>query len=135
MEIEIMDNNQTYNENSEEYLASNSVIRDIERRMKEGYAATEEFKDIIYEIMNGSYDMENSTIPETMIIKDEFEEGSFCAQAYEDIYQAKQRLYERLDVESDQDIELIIYKMQNISRHMCMKMYDYGKFFSYLAQK
>ncbi len=134
-ENKIMNDEKICKKESKEYLLSNSIVQEIERKMIEGYTSSEEFKDRIYELMNGSYDLENCDFPEKMIIKDEFAEGSYCAQEYEEIYAAKQRLCERLGVESDQDIELIIFKMQNISQHLSMRMYDYGRYFSFLAKR
>lgn len=91
---------------------------------------TVKFKQNILELMKGSFDLENYNIPEGKYIADEFEDGKFCSEAYERVYNANRRLCERLGVEEDKDIEIIINSLLEISDYLCLKMYDYGNYFS-----
>lgn len=90
-----------------------------------------EFKQLIYDLMNGSLDLENNAIEESKYVEDEFSEGKVCQIAYAEILDAYQRICERLKIgEEDKDIEVIMNNFNTIMEHLCMKMYDYGYFFS-----
>ena len=86
----------------------------------------EKRKQLIYELMNGYYDKDKVEFLESQIVEDEFEEGRPCADLYKQVYEANRRLCERLGVEEDKDVEMIINCMNEISRILAMKMYDYG---------
>ena len=94
------------------------------------YSDREEWKEVVYDLMNGVYDLERYPMEESKVVQDEFATGMFCEQTYEDVYAAKQRLYKRLGTREDADVELIIAKLMEIGRHLAMKMYDYGEVFS-----
>lgn len=89
-----------------------------------------EFKQRIFDLMNGSLDLENLSVPESEIVTNEFEEGGACAGLYQEIYDAKRRICKKLGVEEDSDVELIIRNLLEIGEHQSMKMYDYGRMFS-----
>ncbi len=91
-----------------------------------------EFKQRIYDLLIGEFNLEEYPVPEGQFIKNEFSEGSFCSKAYEDAFQAYSHLCERLNVSdmNDQDVEKIFHSLLSITSHLCMKMYDYGIFFS-----
>ncbi len=89
-----------------------------------------EFKQRIFDLMNGSLDLEELSVPESEIVKNEFEEGGICAGLYQDIYDAKKRICKKLGVEEDSDVELIIGNLLEIGERQSMKMYDYGRIFS-----
>lgn len=89
-----------------------------------------EFKQRIFDLMNGSLDLERLSVPESEIVKNEFEEGGACAVLYQEIYDAKRRICKKLGVEEDSDVELIIRNLLEIGEHQSMKMYDYGRMFS-----
>lgn len=89
-----------------------------------------EFKELIFDLMNGSLDLENYSVAESEHVKDEFSKGSFCDEVYERVYRTNQRLCERLGVAEDKDVESIIYDLMCIGRHLALKMYDYGMLFS-----
>lgn len=92
---------------------------------------SEDFKQLVYELMNGYYDLGKRPIEESRYVENEFEEGKFCAKTYEEIYHANERLCERLGVPNeDEDVETIISGFFDIMEHLCMKMYDYGRLFS-----
>lgn len=90
----------------------------------------ERFKKIIYELMNGSWDLETYPLFESGLVENEFADGMFCDKAYETVSLANCRLCERLGVQEDADIETIISTLLRIGKHMAMKMYDYGVVFS-----
>lgn len=94
------------------------------------YSDREEWKEAVFEMMNGTYDLERFPIEESMLIQDEFADGMCCEHMYEEVYQAKQRLYKRIGTTEDADVELIIANLQEIGHHLAMKMYDYGEKFS-----
>lgn len=90
-----------------------------------------EFKQLLYDLMNGSLDLENYAIEESRYVEDEFSEGKVCQIAYAEILDAYQWICERLKVgEEDKDIEVIMNNFNTIMKHLCMKMYDYGCLFS-----
>ena len=54
-----------------------------------------------------------------------------CQTAYAEILDAYQRICERLKVgEEDKDIEFILNNFNTIMEYLCIKIYDYGCFFS-----
>lgn len=89
----------------------------------------EELREQIYNQMNGMYVEE--CIPEDVkgIVQDEFTDGSACDTAYKMVYEAKQRLNDRLGTDEDKDIEIIIDNMFQICKQLSMKMFDYGSKF------
>ena len=63
-------------------------------------------------------------------VENAFEEGSFCAMCYHDIWEAYGRLRDRLGVEDeDKDVEIIISVMEDVQRELCCRMYHYGAMF------
>ncbi len=90
----------------------------------------ERFKGTIYELMNGCWDLSEYPVFEGKYVENEFAKGLFCDKAYERVQLANCRLCERLGVQEDADIEMIISTLLHIGKHMAMKMYDYGVFFS-----
>lgn len=88
--------------------------------------AEEKRKALIYELMIGLYDLKILQFPESEVVEDEFLEGKPCAELYGRVYDAHLRLCERLGVDEDEDIETIINCMNDITRILAMKMYDYG---------
>ncbi|MDO4276494.1 MAG: hypothetical protein Q4D16_22760 [Eubacteriales bacterium] len=90
-----------------------------------------EFKKLIYDLMNGSLDLNNYPVNESKYVENEFEEGKYCSKAYKEIYEANRRLCQRLGAgQEDKDVEVIINNFFEITECLCMKMYDYGAFFS-----
>ena len=61
-----------------------------------------------------------------VVIPDEFCEGSFCSRLYEEIAKRKKKICEKLQVDEDLDLEHIINCMEDFTRYMSMKMYEYG---------
>lgn len=98
--------------------------------LREKYSNREEWKEVIYDLMNGTYDLEKYPMEESGFIRDEFAKGEFCERSYTEVHEAKQRLYQKLGVTADADVELIIALFEQISHHLAMKMYDYGELFS-----
>lgn len=82
-------------------------------------------RDMIYDVVIGAVEEENAN-PE---VKTVFEEDSLCEKLYEEIYQTKEKLSQRLgkEGEEDADIEKIINNMFDICRIVGNKMYEYGK--------
>lgn len=91
---------------------------------------TEKFKEKIYHLMIGAFDLQHCPIQESQYVANEYEEGKFCEKAYEEVFNANCRICERLGVDADRDVELIINNLMDIGEHLSMKMYDYGVFFS-----
>ena len=83
-------------------------------------------KQLIYDLMIGLYDLELVDFPESKIVEDEFEEDKPCSELYGHVCDANKRLCERLGVQEDKDVDIIINCMFDISRILAMKMYDYG---------
>lgn len=89
-----------------------------------------EFKQLIYDLMNGSLDLSNYPVKESEFVENEFAQGKYCDKAYEQIYEANRRLCQRLGVQEDKDVETIIRNFFGITEYLSMKMYDYGVFFN-----
>lgn len=56
-----------------------------------------------------------------------FEEGSRCDALYQDIYDANRRLCQRLGVEEDRDIQIIIDSFWEITKLVGEQMYRQGQ--------
>ena len=69
---------------------------------------------------------------EQPFVENAFVRGSFCANLYEDVRQAYDRLLERLNNKTgeDPDLENIIGAMMDIEMHIAYKMFDYGVYFA-----
>ena len=78
----------------------------------------EAFEDI-YAALTG----ESITVPG---VENAFAPGAYCAQRYGDMVAHRQRLWERLGCEDDEDIEQILCAMESIQAELCRKMFEYG---------
>lgn len=100
----------------------------------------EEFKQLIFDLVNGCVDISKVDIAECPVeeiayVENEFCCGKVCDKAYADICLAKQNIYDRMGVNEDRDIECIMDNFTTICRHLCMKMYDYGVHFAKVNSK
>lgn len=91
---------------------------------------TQEFKELIYDLMNGSLDLERYPVKESQYVQNEFARGMPCERAYQKIYEANQRICEQFKVQEHEDVEIIINNFFIIAKCFAMKMYDYGVLFS-----
>lgn len=87
---------------------------------------SEEKKNLIFELMNGSLVVDEVNDPAKDQVQDEFSKGSYYSELYEEVYRAKVSLCDRLGVQEDNDIETIMSNLTLIGRHLSMKMFDYG---------
>lgn len=86
-----------------------------------------EFRQLVYDLMNGSLDLEKAPVKERDYIKNEFAEGEYCSEKYREVYEANMRLCRRLgNLAEDSDVEIIITCLLEIQEYMCMKIFDYG---------
>lgn len=90
----------------------------------------EDFKQLIYDLMNGSRNLKEYPVIESRYVENEYEQNKFCNRAYEEIYNANQRLCRRLNAEEDTDVKCIISNLLDIQSNLCMKMYDYAVYFT-----
>lgn len=91
---------------------------------------SEDFKQLIYELMTGSRNLEEYPVQESQYVENEFQQGKFCSMAYREMYNANQRLCRRLSVNEDIDVEYIISNLLDMQQYLALKMYDYGIFFA-----
>jgi len=84
-------------------------------------------KKQIYDMMNGFLIEGALSMPEGIVIEDEFAEGKECCLLYEGVYQAGQNLCERLGEDEDRDVEAVLSGMERIARLLSLKMYEYGR--------
>ena len=93
-----------------------------------------EFKSLIYDLMNGSLHLEHFAVEESKYVENEYEEGKICNRLYSEMRDAYDRICARLGKpdQEDRDVEIIIDSLLDIGKHLSMKMYDYGFFFSTL---
>lgn len=63
-------------------------------------------------------------------VEDAFVQGSFCEARYQQIWDAYERLRDKLGVADEvKDLELIINAFEDIQRELCCRMYHYGAMF------
>ena len=74
----------------------------------------EDFKQLIYDLMNGSRNLKEYPVIESKYVENEFGQNKFYNRAYEEIYKANQRLCRRLNAEEDTDVECIISNLLDI---------------------
>lgn len=84
-------------------------------------------KEMIYDMMNGFVDLENITEPLDMVVQNEFSDGGECEKIFRKVYNAKSNLGKRLGNDEDDDVEQIINGMDEITRILSLKMYEYGR--------
>ena len=80
----------------------------------------------IYGLANGYFTEDVAHTVDGVVIPDEFCEGSFCSRLYEEIAKRKKKICEKLQVDEDLDLEHILNCMEDFTRYMSMKMYEYG---------
>ena len=80
-----------------------------------------ELVENVYEAVQGAYADE-----EDYVIQNEFAEGKPCSEVYKRVYEANRRLCERLGVDEDPDVEMIIDSMFEITRTVGETMFEYG---------
>jgi hypothetical protein len=78
--------------------------------------------DKIYDLLTG----ECSPTANDPVVENMFAEGRTCEELYNDVYEANLRLCERLGVQEDEDIELIVTSLLRISKLLGKKMFQYG---------
>lgn len=96
---------------------------------KDGIRSTE-FKEKIYELMTGNWDTDACPVSESMVVEDEFAREKEVGKLYKEVFETKERLYERLGILEDKDVEIVLSNMFEIARILSYKMYDYGIYFS-----
>ena len=82
----------------------------------------QEWIDDIYETMIGVR-QEKYRVPG---VENAFGAESHCARQYEHLLACRQRLWERLGQEDDEDLEEILMATESIQRELCRKMFEYG---------
>lgn len=90
-----------------------------------------EFRELIFDLVCGNLNVDENSVPESALVKNEFEYGGKCDLAYDRILDAYSRLCARLGVEewADSDIEIIIDELMSIGKHTALKMFEYGLYF------
>ena len=79
-----------------------------------------DFKEQVYDSIIGAL---IEPIPD---VENLFEKGKPYYVSYGRVYDACQRLYERLENFEDIDVEIIVDSMFDMQREVALKMYDYG---------
>lgn len=87
-------------------------------------------KEKVYELVCGYISETEDHIVAGVEVQDEFLEGRPCEKLgeklYEEIYERKRRICDKLGVEEDKDLETLINLMDDITKNVSMKMYEYG---------
>ncbi len=93
-----------------------------------------DFREHIYNLVCGNYDLQSNQLIEASIVKNEFAEGSDCATAYSQMLDAYSRICQRLAATEwdDPDVEIIINELMHIGHQVALKMFDYGYLFGRL---
>lgn len=87
---------------------------------------TEEQVQLVYDLMNGMIDLDNFPCKQAQIVKNEFEAGTECDRLYGEVYNACLRINDRLHVIDDDDVNIILSSMSDITEILCKKMFQYG---------
>lgn len=97
---------------------------------------SQKFKQLVYDLMNGSLNLKDYPVEESRYVENEYEEGKFCEETYSKIFDLNRKLCERLGIGDgeDKDVEDMINYLFDIQRHMCMKMYEYGWLFAKIEE-
>lgn len=90
----------------------------------------EVWKEWIFDLMTDVVDTEQYPVEESKYVENIFAEGSTCEEAYQEVYEAKCRLCQRLGIQEDRDVECIIENLLDVAKQMSMKMFDYGVLFT-----
>lgn len=91
---------------------------------------SQEQKTRIFELMNGFAIPEECPPEEARLVKNEFTEESYCQNLLDRAYDAADRLRDRLSVPEDEDVQAVIDAMEELSRYLSLKMFDYGEIFA-----
>ena len=83
---------------------------------------TDELETDIYATLIGVID-EKHRVPG---VENAFAPGSYCDRRYQDMMDCRQRLYDRLGSEEDEDVEALIMAMESIQTALCIKMFRLG---------
>lgn len=89
-----------------------------------------EFINLVYDLMIGAIDPEKHPAGELEKIKDLFQSGSRCDRLYEQAYQAKCRLFDRLHSDEDPDVTCIFENLMSIAEEFSKNMFYYGAYFA-----
>ncbi len=89
-----------------------------------------EFRELVYDLLCGEYNLRDYPVPESTFVENEFIVGGICDVLYAEMSEAYDRLCLRLGVEGeeDKDVEIIIDNLRTIGRHTALKMFEYGVF-------
>lgn len=91
--------------------------------------------ELIYNLING-FICDDISIPLEFEIINEFEEGKECDRISGEVYQAQCRLAGKLgDDDEDEDVEALINGMNNLTKIIALKMYEYGRKDRFIDEK
>ena len=76
----------------------------------------------VYDLLTG----EEVPVAGLPVVENMFADGRTCEELYTAVYEANLRLCERLGMQEDPDVELIINSLLHISRLVGLKMFQYG---------
>ncbi len=84
-------------------------------------------KKLIYDMLNGFIDCDRVSLPIGFSAEliSEFEKS--CEHLLTQIYESKMHLYDKLGNEDDEDVELIVNRIEELCRIISYKMYDLGR--------
>lgn len=92
--------------------------------------ANPNFRDLIYDLMNGFVDLDEEPVPESQYVANEYAEGKKCEQLYDEVYKTKLHLFTRLRSDDDDELEQLVDRLCEIEGIVSRKMFDYGWFFA-----
>lgn len=85
-----------------------------------------EFKQLVYDLMNGSLNLKDYPVKESQVVTNEFEDGQYCEKLYSEAFDASRRLNEKLGTDEDKDVEFVISGFLDSTHQLCMYMFDCG---------
>ncbi|MDO5783487.1 MAG: hypothetical protein Q4P20_00330 [Eubacteriales bacterium] len=84
----------------------------------------------VYDIVMGLIDHKDYPIPQVEFVENAFADGEPCERLYEQMHDAAARVYKRLGMEKDRDVEDIIYRWMDMMHIVSIKMFEYGMKFA-----
>lgn len=67
-------------------------------------------------------------------VENAFSPGSPCFDANEEIWEARLRLCERLGLEDDRDVQILVDNFYDVQEYLCRKMFLYGIVYSQMIK-
>ncbi len=79
-----------------------------------------------YEWLEGLLELEESSPEVQRFFQGRSADFDLCGESHQAIYEARERLLDKLHAEEDTDLEIILVEFYHISRKMCERAFHFG---------